>query len=86
MRVLMIGDIYGNDVPLYYPDDKEYTMFSPDWHQEVGLCGEFTFNIPRSSPRYQSLEEYKVITLLKDGKEEWRGSSKHSKKVLTGRA
>lgn len=73
MRTLMIGDIYGNDAPLYYPDDKDYTVYDTDWHTEVGLCGELKFNVPRNNPKYAELEEYKVITLLKDGKEEWRG-------------
>lgn len=78
MRVVMIGDIYGNDAPLYYPNDKEYVIYGTSWNQKVGLCGEFTFNVPRSNPKYQDLEEFKIITILKDGKEEWRGYIKNS--------
>ena len=73
MRVVMIGDIYGNDTPLYYPDDNDFTIYETNWHQEVSLSAEFTFNVPKTNPRYADLEEYKVITLLNDGKEEWRG-------------
>lgn len=79
MRVILIGDIYGNDTPLYYPDDKEYTIFNCNWHQEIGLCGELTFDVPKDNPKYSDLEEYKVITLQNNGKEEWRGFIKSLK-------
>lgn len=79
MRVILIGDIYGNDTPLYYPDDKEYTIFNYNGHQEVGLCGELTFDVPKDNPKYSDLEEYKVITLQNNGKEEWRGFIKSLK-------
>lgn len=79
MRVILIGDINGNDTPLYYPDDKEYTIFNCNWHQEIGLCGELTFDVPKDNPKYSDLEEYKVITLQNNGKEEWRGFIKSLK-------
>ena len=79
MYVIMIGDIYGNDTPLYYPDDKEYTIYGTDLHLEVSLCGEFTFNVPKANPAYSQLKEFKIITLLKDGAEIWRGYIKDAK-------
>lgn len=79
MYVIMIGDIYGNDTPLYYPDDKEYTIYGTNLHLEVSLCGEFTFNVPKANPVYTLLKEFKIITILKDSKEIWRGYIKEAR-------
>lgn len=73
MYAVLIGDIHGNDTPLYYPDDKDYVIYDTSLNQEVGLCGEFTFKVPVTNPLYSTLEEFKIITITEDNKEIWRG-------------
>lgn len=73
MYTVLIGDIYGNDTPLYYPNDNEYVIYEATLNETVGLCGEFTFKVPVSNPLYAQLAEFKVITINEDNKERWRG-------------
>ncbi|MBQ7588377.1 MAG: phage tail protein [Lachnospiraceae bacterium] len=73
MYTVLIGDIHGNDMPLYYPNDKEFIIYATNLNLQVGLCGEFTFRVPPDNPRYSALEQFKIITVQEDGKEIWRG-------------
>lgn len=73
MYTILIGDIYGNDIPLYYPNDKEFIIYATNLNLQVGLCGEFTFRVPVNNPRYSALEQFKIITVCENSKEIWRG-------------
>lgn len=73
MYTVLIGDIHGNDTPLYYPNDKDYVIFDTNLNLQVGICGEFTFKVPAGNPKYPDIEQFKIITICDDGKEVWRG-------------
>ena len=62
----------GNNI-IYYPGNDDYTIFSTNLNEEVGLAGEFTFKVPPTNPLYGQLSNGALVTVIKDDKEHWRG-------------
>lgn len=58
---------------LYYPASEDAAIYDTDWIEDVGQAGEFSFKVPPSNPLYGELTKGALVTLLKDGKEAWRG-------------
>lgn len=71
-----------NGVELYYPSNKEYAIFNTNLQRDVGLAGEFTFDIPAGNPIYEQVGQGLIVTILRDGKEFWRGEIKEVKIAL----
>lgn len=65
---------------LYYPASEDAAIYDTDWIEDVGQAGEFSFKVPPSNPLYGELTQGALVTLLKDGKEEWRGEIKEISK------
>ena len=61
---------------LYYPANMDYAIYDAKLEEEVGAAGEFTFKVPPTNPLYGNLSQGALITILKDGKEYWRGEIK----------
>ena len=62
----------GNKI-LYYPGSDDAVVYDTELNEEVGAAGEFQFKVPASNPAYAELSMGSLITILKNGKEEWRG-------------
>lgn len=73
MYYVTIGDINGNDEILYYPSDEQSSIYDTQLKQSVGECGEFTFKVPFNNAFYNLIAEYKVVTIIRDDAEYWRG-------------
>lgn len=58
---------------LYYPSNAEYTIYDTELTEDVGQAGEFRFKVPSTNPLYSELSSGAIITILRDGKEFWRG-------------
>ena len=64
------------DSILYYPANADYAIYEAKLEEEVGAAGEFSFKVPPSNPLYGNLSQGSLVTILKDGKEYWRGEIK----------
>ena len=64
------------DSILYYPANADYAIYDAKLEEEVGAAGEFSFKVPPSNPLYGNLSQGSLVTILKDGKEYWRGEIK----------
>ena len=62
----------GNKI-LYYPASEDATIYDTNLTEDVGQSGEFTFKVPPQNPLYDELTQGELITILKGGKEIWRG-------------
>lgn len=58
---------------IYYPANDEYAIYDTELTEDVGQAGEFTFKVPPTNPLYAELTTGALVTILKDGKEFWRG-------------
>lgn len=67
-----------NGKTLYYPASAEYTIYDAVLDLEVGLAGEFEFNVPPTNPMYSQIGQGAVITILRDNTEFWRGEVKET--------
>lgn len=65
-----------NDATLYYPANSEYVIFNTSLELEVGLAGEFKFDVPLSNPLYGQIGQGSIITILRNNEEYWRGEVK----------
>lgn len=54
----------------------DYAIYDAKLEEEVGAAGEFTFKVPPTNPLYGNLSQGALVTILKDGKEYWRGEIK----------
>lgn len=71
-----------NGQDLYYPSNQEYAIFNTSLQLDVGLAGEFTFDVPVNNPIYEQIGQGLIITILRDRKEFWRGEIKEVKTAL----
>ena len=62
----------GNNI-LYYPASEDACIYDTELNEEIGMAGEFTFKVPPANPLYSQLAQGALVTILKDGKEFWRG-------------
>ena len=62
----------GNKI-LYYPANDEFAIYNTELTEDIGIAGEFTFKVPPTNLLYSELSTGKLITVLKDKKEFWRG-------------
>lgn len=67
------------DKTLYYPGNHDFDIYSTQQNEEVGKAGEFEYKVPPTNPLYSEHTEGKLITILKDKKEFWRGEIKDVK-------
>ena len=72
----------GNKI-LYYPGSEDAEIYSTDLNEEMGMSGEFKFKVPPNNPVYADLTRGALVTILKDGKEHWRGEIKDIKTDFT---
>ena len=72
----------GNKI-LYYPGSEDAEIYSTDLNEEMGMSGEFKFKVPPNNPVYADLTQGALVTILKDGKEYWRGEIKDIKTDFT---
>lgn len=68
----------GNDI-LYYPGSEDAAIYDTDLNEEIGKAGEFSFKVPPQNTLYGQLATGKLITILKDGDEFWRGEIRQIK-------
>lgn len=61
---------------LYYPANDTYVIYNTSLVEEVGIAGEFSFDVPSQNPLYAELSQGALITILRDGVEFWRGEIK----------
>ena len=61
---------------LYYPGSDDAAIYDTNLNEEIGMAGEFTFKVPPANPLYSELAQGKLVTILKDGVEFWRGEIK----------
>ena len=61
------------DKVLYYPASEDAAIYDTNLTEDVGQSGEFTFKVPPQNPLYDELTQGELITILKSGKEIWRG-------------
>ena len=61
---------------IYYPGNSDYAIYDTELDQEVGKAGEFTFKVPSQNPYYSLLTTGKLVTILKNRAEYWRGEIK----------
>ena len=66
-------EVLVNDQTIYYPSNPDYTIFETDFQRDVGMSGEFTFSVPPENPNYSLPGKGAIVTILRDGKEYWRG-------------
>lgn len=71
-------EILLNDKTLYFPASEDYVIYGTNLDLEVGLAGEFEFNVPSSNPLYSQVKQGAIITILRDNKEYWRGEVKET--------
>ena len=62
----------GNKI-LYYPANDEFAIYDTQLTEDIGIAGEFTFKVPPTNLLYSELTTGKLVTILKDKKEFWRG-------------
>lgn len=72
----------GNKI-LYYPGSEDAEIYSTDLNEEIGMSGEFKFKVPPNNPVYADLTRGALVTILKDGREYWRGEIKDIKTDFT---
>lgn len=72
----------GNKI-LYYPGSEDAEIYSTDLNEEMGMSGEFKFKVPPNNPVYADLTQGALVTIIKDGKEYWRGEIKDIKTDFT---
>ena len=58
---------------LYYPGSDDATIYDTNLNEEIGMAGEFSFKVPPANPLYSELAQGKLVTILKNGIEFWRG-------------
>lgn len=58
---------------LYYPANDEFAIYDTELTEDIGIAGEFTFKVPPTNLLYNELSTGKLVTVLKDKKEFWRG-------------
>lgn len=73
MYSVYIESLQGTRKNLYYPADSEYVIADSVLSMEVGAVGEFTFKVPDSNPSASEIKQGEIITIMRDGKEFWRG-------------
>lgn len=61
------------DKVLYYPASEDACIYDTELNEEIGMAGEFSFKVPLNNPLYSELTQGALITILRDGKEFWRG-------------
>ena len=61
---------------LYYPANMDFAIYDAKLDEEVGAAGEFSFKVPPTNPLYGNLSQGALVTIIKDGKEYWRGEIK----------
>lgn len=64
------------DKVLYYPANEDYAIYDTELIEDIGQAGEFSFKVPPTNPYYSELTTGALITILKNGKEFWRGEIK----------
>ena len=65
----------GNKI-LYYPANEEFAIYDTQLTEDIGIAGEFTFKVPPTNLLYNELSTGKLVTIIKDKKEFWRGEIK----------
>lgn len=59
---------------LYYPDDRDFTIYNAKLTEQLSAAGEFTFDLPESNLMYSKINcRQSMIQILKDGKEVFYG-------------
>ena len=61
---------------IYYPSNRDYSVFDTDLGQDIGLAGEFKFSVPDNNPLYGTVGQGSIVTVLRDNDEYWRGEVK----------
>jgi hypothetical protein len=61
------------DKILYYPASEDAVIYDTELNAEIGIAGEFRFKVPPQNPLYSQLAQGEIVTILRDGKEYWRG-------------
>lgn len=64
---------------LYYPGNDDFAIFNTELNEEMGKAGEFEYKVPPTNPLYDEHTNGKLVTILKDKKEIWRGEIKDIK-------
>ena len=64
------------DKVLYYPANEDFAIYDTELIEDIGQAGEFTFKVPPTNSYYSELTTGALITILKNGKEFWRGEIK----------
>ena len=64
---------------LYYPGNDDFAIFNTELNEEIGKAGEFEYKVPPTNPLYDEHTNGKLVTILKDKKEIWRGEVKDIK-------
>jgi hypothetical protein len=64
------------DKVLYYPANEDFAIYDTELIEDIGQAGEFSFKVPPTNPYYSELTTGALITILKNGKEFWRGEIK----------
>lgn len=64
---------------LYYPGNDDFAIFNTELNEEMGKAGEFEYKVPPTNPLYDEHTNGKLVTILKDKKEIWRGEVKDIK-------
>ena len=67
------------DKILYYPGSEEAQIFGTENGENIGLAGEFKFQVPPDNPLYSELTSGKLITIYKNKMEVWRGEIREVK-------
>lgn len=73
MFYVKIGDMSGNEDVLYYPSDNELCIYDAVLKQTVGQYGEFSFKVTNNNRKFNMIAEHRIVTILRDDKEYWRG-------------
>ena len=68
----------GNKI-LYYPGNDDFAIFNTELNEEIGKAWEFEYKVPPTNPLYDEHTKGKLVTILKDKKEIWRGEVKDIK-------
>lgn len=58
---------------LYYPASEDAAIYDTELTEDIGQAGTFSFKVPPTNPYYSDLVTGALITILKNGKEFWRG-------------
>lgn len=84
MYQILLGDLDGKNEILYYPGDKEFNVFETTLEIEVGKAGTFEFVVPKTNPLNDQIKQSKIITILRDDVEFWRGEIQETTKDFSG--